>query len=110
VTAEMVEYEGMTCSTCGEALYLEDEGATVCIRCLSCGPKASVLLIACGGGKRPGCGAKILFGGKSGKVPVNIKTGASHFIDCPRAQNFRRPAKQAAPSKPTPSSPQGGLF
>lgn len=105
-----VEYDGMQCPTCSAPLYLEDEGSTVCIRCMDCGPLESVLLTACGGATRPGCGARLFFGGAMKKAPINITTGRNHFYDCPKAGNFRKkPAEKAAAKKPE-APPQRSMF
>ena len=108
MSAEWVLYDQMTCQTCSAPLYLEDEGNAVTVRCRDCGPLETVLLTACGGSTRPGCGARLFFGGAMKKAPINIATGRNHFFDCPKAVNFRK-AKAEPKAAPEPS-PQRSLL
>ena len=82
-------YDGMDCPSCARPLLIEDAGKTAVIHCEMCGPVQSVKVANCRGRT---CGAHVFFGGKSGKSPVNVATGASHFIDCPNRDEFRRKA------------------
>lgn len=87
----LVPYEEMNCSSCEQPLFIEflpgSVSATLC--CELCGPLTSVMLTPCRGRT---CNERVFFGGKSGKVPVNPRTGSSHFIDCKNAANFRKKA------------------
>lgn len=102
------EYEGMTCPTFSAPLYLEDEGNAVCVRCMDCGPLETVMLTACGNNTRPGCGARLFFGGTMKKAPINVATGRNHFFDCSKAGNFRK--AKAEPKAPPAEAPQRSLL
>jgi len=82
-----VMYEGMDCGHCARPLYLEDHGASVTIWCMSCGAERSVQLTNCRGRS---CGARLFFGGKSGSVPIHVRTGSNHFLDCRDSKRFRK--------------------
>lgn len=86
-------YEGMRCPTCANedtlVLELELERAIVSVRCAACGISEIIA-----GARRcdgPSCDTWLFMGGKSGKVPVSVTTGANHFEDCPDAARFRNP-------------------
>lgn len=82
-----VYYESMYCEACGAALLVEDAGGAADISCPDCGLIKRVSLANCRG---PRCGARVFFGGKSGRSPINVATGSSHFYDCIDADSFRR--------------------
>lgn len=93
-------YEGMACPTCARPLVFIERQAVVDVFCESCGVIRSVMYARCRGAS---CSAPLIFGGKNGKTPINIRTGASHFIDCPDAPKFRKHAAKAERA-------QGGLL
>lgn len=102
---EPVAYEGQRCTACHAQLVLEDGGVLCTVSCPNCGVVRRIMVTACGGGKRPGCGAHIIF---DGKRPINVASGLNHFIDCPRSQSFRKGPKPPKPPEPPP--PQRELF
>lgn len=104
MTSEFVLYDDMTCE-CGRPLYVREVEARAEIVCNSCGVVANKMLTKCHG---PSCNARIFFGGKKGGTPINVRTGASHFIDCVDAQRFRKSARKAD-AKPV-EKPQGTLL
>lgn len=85
----LTPYEGMVCKHCTTPLDIEfiPGSASATIRCEACGPLVSVMLTQCRGRT---CNERVFFGGKSGRVPINPRTGSSHFNDCKNAANFRR--------------------
>ena len=82
----MVAYEGMDCANCGRPLFIQSISASAQIFCESCGVLQSVETTKCRGRT---CKVRVFFGGKSGRVPVNVNTGANHFLDCVDAKSFR---------------------
>lgn len=84
--AGFVVYEGMKC-VCEELLLISDHGSRAEIYCEVCGPVKNIVLVNCRGQR---CSQRVFFGGKSGRVPVNVRTGSSHFIDCADAARFRK--------------------
>lgn len=85
-----VVYEGQKCPTCSGPIVLFERAATAELFCESCGVIRSIMFTRC---KSERCRMPIFY---RGKVPISIRTGSSHFIDCVDAPAFRKNEAKAA--------------